>query len=344
MKRLFQFLVMGFVAIAIAIPGWAYDEQESISVTITIDAETDLTVSYLDASSGGPGTGGPTGTGGLDFSTSSLDLSDGSTYWAVSSDCLLVEYSSNYAWGLRIVTDNYVVVTDAISDAGESAIDINGDGSTDIQDYVNPSRLDLDSDGTYDDYSYGGLLSLEDINEVIDAGGTVIPEDDQDPSKRAVWAWLAEDAHTAGYTASLPTATQSSMGTGYVIVDSNVGYCWTYADHEAWAYIVDKSDDGFSEDIYEDYDSDGDEDDLTYSIVATGMPGTSGSLVPFTHTVTDSDSDGNTDMPDLADNDLVIYIAARFANTNFADLTEPVPYVLTPDTYKANLYLELIHE
>ena len=41
--------------------------------------------------------------------------------------------------------------------------------------------------------------------------------------------------------------------------------------------------------------------------------------------------------------DLVLFLAARFASTNWGE-TDPFPYVLEPDTYTTSLYIELIHE
>ena len=73
-------------------------------------------------------------------------------------------------------------------------------------------------------------------------------------------------------------------------------------------------------------------------MVAIGASGSSGNLIP----ATGGNADGS--MVTLADGDLVLFIAARFAATNWGDTAAPFPYALGAGSYSASLYVELIHE
>jgi len=182
--------------------------------------------------------------------------------------------------------------------------------------------------------SYSGLLSVGDIQDVAAGTKTI---DDLDPGNRAVIAWQAYDSYAAADLVNYsPVSSLTPQGTGSYIEDDNVGDCWVAFDD--WHYIGDKSDDSFVDEIFNDADGDGEEDDMVYSIVAIGAPGSDGSLVPATG--------GNVDgsMVSLADGDMVIFMASRFASTNWGDPNNPQAYLLEPDTYTTSLYIELIHE
>ena len=348
MSKIFRAILACFIAISMCTWGTTVlaspDETSgAISISHEILGSTSLSISYLvtDATVETPG------TGALTFDLSSMDLTDGSTLWAVADKCILVGYSSNYSWGIRIITNNQDTVDAMLAAEGKTAYDSNGDGITNIRDYVAPNWLDLDGDGTYGDSSYSGMLSVEDIQDIIDVNdGTVVPEDDKDPSKRATVAWMADAEWSTDYQTVLPTSSFEPEGTGFYIEDENVGDCWDFTDLDQWAYVGDKSDGDTDPATYADEIYTGSTTNLEYPIVVTGAAGSNGSLVPFTPSQADSDGDGDTDMVDLStdDGDIVIYLAARFANTNWGDPANPFPYVLTPDSYSTSMYIELIHE
>ncbi len=322
MSKLFKGIIAGILAVivcAMGTPIMADIDQSSgaISISTIITGSTSLSISYLETATGA------VGTGALSFDLSGLDLSDGSTLWAVADECFLVDYSSNYSWGIRIITDN------------DDVVDAMAGSDVAISDYVAANMLALDGDGVYDDASYSGMLSGGDIQDVID--GTLTTAD-LDPTNRATIAWMADSEWSTDYQSVLPVSTFAADGS---IEDDNVGDCWDITDVDQWAYIGDKNDDSFNDEIYT-----GSTTSLEYSIVATGAAGANGSLVPFTPAQADSDGDSYTDMEDLSadDGDIVIYLASRFAATNWGDPTTPFPYLLEPDTYTTSLYIELIHE
>lgn len=310
MGRILKIIVAGLIVlpmVTFGVPAWATVDVPvgPIGISVTIAGSTSMTVSYLETATGA------TVTGTLIFNTSSVTTS---TPWAVADQCLLVTYSSNYAWGLRIVTNNIELTasTDPITDP--------------ISNYIGGNRIGAGSDGTWgtadDVMAYSGLVAASDLDLVAS---------DEDPTARASLAWQAYDEWADYDSSYAPTSSVVADRSGYIIDDTNVGDAWVAFDD--WHYIGDKSDDGFSEEIYS-----GSTTNLTYPIVACGSAGSNGSLVPATG--------GNPDgtMVALADNDIVIFIASRFASTNYEDPTTPVPYVLEPDTYTTSLYLELIHE
>ena len=347
MSKLFKGIVAGILAVVVCALGTPVtadiDETTgAISISTTIAGTTDLSFGYIVTATGADG------TGSLSFDLSGLDLNDGTTLWAVADEGIVVNYASNYSWGVRIITDNQDVVDTLLASAGETAYDNNGDGDIDISDYVPGNDIGSGS------MAYSGLLSVGDIQDVVDTNdGSVNPSTDQDPSNRATLAWQGYDAYTDP-SAYAPESSFTGSGAGSFIEDDNVGDVWDsegigVLGYDDWNYIGDKGDDGFEDEIFTDSSA-----DLTYPMVAIGAAGANGDLIPATG--------GNIDgsMPSLSDDytivsttnvdasadgngDLVLFLAARFASTNWGE-TDPFPYVLEPDTYTTSLYVELIHE
>ena len=313
MSKLFKAFIASLMVVsmsAFGISAWAWDQQQTIPISTTITGSTSLTVSYLKTADGSA-----SAISGLEFDPTAVAAVTTSAPWVVSKECLLVTYSSNYAWGIRIVTNNIELTasTDPVTDP--------------ISNYIAGNTISAGPDGLYgtadDVKSYSGLIAASDLDSGITG---------EDPTARAALAWQVDDEWSTDPVDYAPTSSLVALGTGHFINDTNVGDVWA-PNFDDWNYISDKSDNGFSENIYTPGTT-----DLTYPIVAVGSAGSNGSLVPATG--------GNTtgNMPSITDNDIVIYIAAKFASTNWATPTAPVPYVLSPDTYSAKLYVELIHE
>lgn len=264
----------------------------------------------------------------LNFDTAGIGLPPASNPWVLSSQYLVIDYgmtANNYvAWGVRIVTDN----EDLEGDANDVIDSIAGNPIAGNADVDVPPDGDIWGDAD-DDLSYAGLVVVGDA----------------DPSHRAAWAWQAYPAVQPAVTA--PT---SAIGGSGALVD--VGFVgpdragpppvsggeW----NGYWAYIADKNDldgnadgvNGFIGDLFRDLDGDGADDDITYSMVLVSSATRNGTLAPH---------------PDVAprvddDNEIVVYIAGRFANTDYSDPASPTPIVLPVLSYGASLYIELVHE
>ena len=336
MKRFLLFVMTVFLFIAVAgfsVNAWAQDEQEAIPVSVTIDGVTSLTVNYLWTATG------TTAASPLSFDQADIDGVTLADPWVVAEKCLEITYESNYFWGLRIVSDNWLWVQDVVADAGEVLL-------PGIDDYILYDELRYGNPlAIY--YSYSGLLSEEYVNDAMDGND---PATNQDPSRKAILAWMVQDEHPGTAPTDLPTSTVVPHQNGEMLRNNNVGECWDIDpldDHDSWGYISDKNDVDelfqlvFLDAIYIDPQL----GTLTYPMVAMGFPGSDGNLVPFAplNDVQD-DGNGNTEMIELTNNDFIMYVAGRFASTNWNDQNEPIPYILTPDTYEAYLYVELIHE
>lgn len=253
---------------------------------------------------------------------SAADLNTESTYWVLAGGYIDVQYSSNYTWGIRIITDNDAVVDTIVG------------SNVAISDYIVPTLDDGDGDGVMDDY-YSGMIRKEDVEDIV-SGGTL---KGQDPSNKVVLAWQAYDEYDSSRSVTAPSATRVASDVdldgiyGDYVEDSNVGDVWTVYDD--WNYIGDKSDDLFSDEVFI-----GSTRNIAGPIVAIGSSGSYGRLVP----ATSSNVDGK--MISLTDGDLVIYVSGRFVNTNWGDGTteDPFAHIVEPGSYTTYLYVELIHE
>lgn len=226
--------------------------------------------------------------------------------WVASSQYLRVQYSATYnsTWGVRIVTDNKELVGGDISKIG-------------------PAYDDAAKTKT----SYSGLLNNAELSK---------PAASQDTSKRAAWAWQVY-ANPLGDPLTVPSSTVAVKNSGTELLDKQTPEA--NADsvgkwNSAWAYIADKSNNTFNSAILEDGDGDGTVDDLTYAMVLVGPSGGGGGAL----------AQHPQKAIDAGDGDIAMYLASRFANTNWGDVNKPFAYVLSAGSYKAKLYLELIHE
>lgn len=162
-------------------------------------------------------------------------------------------------------------------------------------------------------------------DDILSFGGLVIL-DDEDPSHRAPWAWQVFTG-----TQAVVTPTTSVIGADGALADGPTVGDW----NDNWAYIGDKNDSGYTGDILFDApppDLDVLVDDPTYPMVVVGSGGSGGTLAPHPEGASRA-----------GDGDIVVYIATRFANTNYGGAT-PVPFLLPAGTYNASLYIELVHE
>lgn len=236
--------------------------------------------------------------------------------WIASGQYLDVDYSATYnaTWGVRIVTDNE---------------DLEGDANDTIDTLV---AADASADPGVQAL-YSGLVTLA----------------FQDPSRRAALAWQVYAAPQGAITVPSSTIAPDPGLGGTVLLDKN-----TPADapdsvgpwNAAWAYLADKNNYDYNGDILEAANDDngdgvvggpGDSvNDPTYCMVLVGPSGGgNGTLAPHPQKV---DATGNPD-------GIAIYLAARFANTNWGNLGDaPTAYVLPAGAYSASLYIELVHE
>lgn len=329
MNKLFKVIVAGFVAISMCTLGTPAgaepDESVGIPIDIVIPSATSLTVQLWNMAANAAAPDGSS----LGFDISGVDIADPSSYWTVANYGLRVAYSSNYAWGVRIITRNADIVET------ENALPANSINDADaMDDYVAPAYV-LDADGNPTLRAFSGLLLKEDMDLGIE---------NEDPSKRATLAWQAfpeadsdiDASGVADYLEYPATCAVVDNNGGKAIDDTTVGG-WG----ANWDYIGDKADDGFTEEIYI-----GDTADIAGPIVAVGAPGTLGALKP-NPALYGTNAEGDALMGDLSgdDGDIVMQLAARFASTNWGVPGDaPFVYILGGGSYSGSLYVELIHE
>lgn len=242
--------------------------------------------------------------------------------WVRAAGYVRVQYSStrNAAYvGVRIVSRNA-----EITETG------------DIAACVAPAMVDSDNDGANDDESYSGLLFRGDL----DAGTA-----GEDPSKRAALAWQVFVDPPAGITVPRVAVGPDPILGGTVIRDeSDV----TRADsvgswNAAWAYLGDVDDDNFVDTVWNVANPlDPNDDGPSYSIIVSGFTGPDGGYLAQ-HPRSNPAHD-----PRPADGDICVYLAGRFANTNWGIAAVPPPapraYVLPGGNYDARLYVEMIYD
>lgn len=305
MKRIFSCIAVVAVVVLACSYGYATDPNpwsQDISVVMPSVGSGTLTVTVQ-------------GGTGISFDPSSAALTDP---WLVSPQYLRVQYSATYNsvnCGVRIVTDIASKLTLV--------------GSETVANYMAPATS---ADGKS---LYSGLIYQPDL----DLGVT-----GEDPSRRVVLAWQVYSNPPTGnrtkpkstvvanvltdYTA--PTGTPPKSNFADADYAKTVGL-W----NSAWAYISDKSDQGFPSGVW-DYASSG----VTYPIIVSGIRDTSyGNLSQ--HPVESVDASTNP-IARPADGDIAVYLAARFANTNYG--STPFAYMLPAGTYTNKLYVEMLHE
>lgn len=253
--------------------------------------------------------------------------------WVKSDGYLKVNYTSTYNatyCGVRIVSD--------ISKHKDFPV-----GKT-VVDCLVPAKT---ADGKN---LYSGLIYKPDLDD-----GTT----DEDPSKRAPWAWQVFNGPQAGITVPASSvAPDPNLGgsvvsdySGDIAVDAQgktdgstdddvANYPTTVGPwNAAWAYIGDKNDQGFQSSVW-DPASNG----PTYPMIVSGVSAdSSGYLTP--HPVEGTTKYTNPPAK-AADGEIAVYLAAKFANTNWGKKVgdKPFAYVLSAGSYTTRLYVELIHE
>lgn len=310
MSKLLKIVVMGFTIASLCTPAWAVLDLSSdpIDVTATVPplGSTTLTVT-------------PQG-GAIAFDVSTATLA---APWVRSAGYIQVQYSSTrnapYV-GVRIVSKNVEIVADA---------DTDGDRDTDdLVACVVPTLVDADNDGAIDENSYSGLIFASDL----DAGTA-----GEDPSRRAVLAWQVFNEPPAAITVPSVTISPDPGRGGSVIYDNDdpadsasVGL-W----NTAWDYVADVNNDGFLNTVWDSATS-----GPAYTIVASGFSGSDNGYLAQ-HPRLNAAHD-----PRVADGDICIYLAARFANTNWGSTPTAAPRarLLPGGDYQTRLYVEMIYD
>lgn len=224
-----------------------------------------------------------------------------------------------------VVSDQYIRIQYS-SNYGSWGIRIvtdNEDLEGDANDTIDSiAGSDIDPSPAVTTLAYSGLLSLSEIRRPIAS---------QDPSKRAPWAW-----QVFGSTRPAVTSPTSLIGASGALADGTTIGDWD----DDWIYIADKNDEGYTGDILVDADSDGQRDDLNYGMIVVGSGPGGGGMAQHPAAA------GSPHPRRPGDGDIAVYIAARFANTNWGDpaAPTPTPYLLGADDYSATLYVELVHE
>lgn len=251
--------------------------------------------------------------GGIAFNPAGATLA---APWVRSTGYVTVQYSStrNVPYvGVRIVSKNGELVPVGQVIAG----------------CVVPALVDSDNDGAYDDNSYSGMIFNADFDLGI-AG--------EDPSKRAALAWQVFDAAQPLITVPSVTIGPDAVRGGSVISDNSdvTSLASVGPWNAAWAYIGDTSDANFVDNVW-----DATTEGPSYSIVVSGF--------------SDADNGYLAQHPRLnpandpraaVDNTIAVYLAARFANTNWGTTPASAPraYLLPSGDYRARIYVEMIYD
>lgn len=250
--------------------------------------------------------------------------------WVQASVPLRVNYTANsngtYV-GIRIVSKNGELDPTGAVNIGRTAVG-----------RIAPGKANLDSDAVLENIYSGLIFSVD-----LDAGTT-----GEDPSRRGILAWQVYD--TAPALITRPAALTSSPPApriGTMVYDKSTptsagdtvavdGATW----NAAWAYISDVDDEDFNNRIVTGTTATGDLI-FGYPIVASGVSGSTAVLSQHPQSASPRVS---------TDGEIFIYIAARFANTNWGMVdTDPVRAIILPATpmgtsYTTRLYVELLHE
>lgn len=259
--------------------------------------------------------------------------------WIKSDGSIKIGYSSTknaITTGIRLISKNSQLTADPTKP---------------ISNYLKEQLVDADYDGANDDKSYGGLIwkSADGKSDDFDLG-----TDGEDPSRRVTLAWQVYNDVKAGITVPSVTigpdpvkggtvvfdktgdTTNPKDGTADVLDADTVG-CW----NSAWAYVSDINDDLFPSTVW-NYTVG--KEGPQYPMAIFGFSeGYNGFL---TWHPMDTGGTAQKPNPRPADGEVMVYLAGRFANTNWGkEVTDkPKAYVLPAGDYRTKLYVELLYE
>lgn len=246
--------------------------------------------------------------------------------WRPAEQYIRVRYNSNYAlWGVRILTDNVRFLGVQITDPAATT-------------YMAGEKISIISGTppvTREYYAYSGLIGPGPTATTLTTRS--------DPSRRAALAWqVYEDPLPVRTYPTVPTVTLTAPDaprTGLYIRDNGVG---SYGS--AWTYIYDKTfrnadagrTDAFDGRIYTGMF--GTRRTYNDNLIVFGGPG-NGPGTLGSHPVSDRTGDDDR-------NGIAVYLAARFANTNWGSSDTDIvrPFALPTDRYTTIIYVELVHE
>lgn len=337
MSKLYKLVVL-ITALSLAPYGAVIAEPvqdfEAIPITVGITTVSELTVLVKNIVGDA--------VAGLSFSAAGVTTGNP---WRVSDQYLDVEYSCNVAsWGIRIITDN---ITDLVSIAGYVGVagdtiacgelydaDTDGDGVNDS--YGDGPDADLLPDIPNNPASWGDGDDILAYSGLINTGEVVKPLDTQNPKMRASLGW---QIYANKLAAKPPNPAIDDVSGAY---------------NGPWAYLADKSDNvtltngtrkmnganpaELGDELIVTGETAGGELVYNYTLLAYGGIGQALAQHPALDPkeADDTDTDGKLDV--------IVYLAAKFANTDYSDPANPKDFVLPGGSYQSTIYVELIHQ
>lgn len=320
MSKFFK-LVALVVCGAFLFAGTSYagvDISWDIDIGIEIEPDVTLDITVIDIATGGVATS-------ISFpgADSVPDFTDS---WRVAGEYLDVEYSSNYgSWGVRIVGDNAALLNSIIS---PNEVQYTND---EANAYFAGLEMDIDPvDGVADTLGYAGLVrtDVDDINDCAWAN----------PSNRVALGYTVQvDPSGLGVSPAVPTCTETDDGDGdYYLEDVSIG-----GYGELWGYIGDKTlyavGDAGGTNIFDNsifLYNDGNNNIYNDNLVVFGGGQGGGSI--SSHNPLADYTDG--------DSDIAVYLAGRFANTDWDDPDVPFIFALGAGDWGTRLMVELMNE
>lgn len=243
--------------------------------------------------------------------------------WVVADQYVRIIYSCNYpSWGIRVVTDNEINIGgiepkwDKGKDGGWGKVNFDDDGNGIIDDWPEHG-----TPGTDDNAYYGGLINMDKKNN-----STI----------KADLAWQIYPNFLGNGV--IPNAPDKDDA-GVKPVNPEDGW------KTNWAYIVDRSNTGYTSQIITDYiekEVNGEIQILAvynYNIAIFGGGAKNG--------LAQHPPNGEPPSEKSGDGDVAMYICSRFCSKDYlADPNNPngVDFVLPKGNYKTTIYIEIDFE
>lgn len=315
MNRLFRIfiLVMAMQVVFVHV-SWAEtrDDSDTFSASAEITGSGTVDASLVSIVAGGPVT---------EITFRDLATITPANPWRSANQYIGIRYNSNWAsWGVRVLTDNIPFLGAVLSP------------STDLN-FIKGDKIDIDPTATTAwRYAYSGLIGSR--------------SNWTNPHMRATLGFqVYGNPLAAGTYPAVPTvtigATVAPEPTGTKITDVGVGGYGI-----PWGYIGDKTvrlvgagdtvgADAFDGNIYLGLTTDVPPRRMyNDNLIVYGSGAGGGTL--SSHRIGSVSESG--------DNDIAVYLSARFANTDWGRTPSVAPFALPADTYRGRIVVEIVHE